>query len=467
MNIARIDIADLIERMRATNWDTVFYDPLHDFIEAETEEDRVAFDKVEQLIFDLQTVHESGPEGKALVEHIANYHWKDQPMEDQIETLFPGSKREKMLTNHVISDEVLDQALLGFSKNENWVAYNTCSYFLEKGDVYFFKDENEARDFARYNISDYDNYKVIYAASIIDLFKQVPYVNELNQRLNNFSNSLNNVFMNDKNFEYLKDNIKYMGFGEKQNDALEQHLKQGKDSFQLTFNTEVNKKPFEAVLKFRKSDKSDMYFFNSYHASLERSNGEKVDQTFYLNNGKGVTAKEAYNLLEGRAVFKELSNKAGDPYKAWIQLDFENKDKNNNNEVKQYHENYGYEVKSAVGKYPIAELDGGEKEKALMQSLQKGNIQSVTFGENGDSKKMFIEANPQYKTLTVYDNQMKRMQKEDLSQYQSLQQSQGKEVKQEQKEELKPDKKKEVKQKIGDDLGGSKKKTSRKKGMSI
>ena len=103
----------------------------------------------------------------------------------------------------------------------------------------------------------------------------------------------------------------------------------------MTFNAEVNKKPFEAVLQFRKSDSSDMYFLNSYHASLERSNGEKVDQTFYLNKGKGITAKEAYNLLEGRAVFKELANKAGYPYKAWLRLDFESKDKNNNHEMKQ------------------------------------------------------------------------------------------------------------------------------------
>jgi hypothetical protein len=146
--------------------------------------------------------------------------------------------------------------------------------------MYIFSGRKGSQDFARYNISDYDNYKVIYAASIIDLFKQIPYGNELNQQLNNFSNSLNKNFMNEKNFDYLKDNIKYMGFGEKQNDVLEEHLKQGKESFQLKFNTEVNKKPFEALLQFRKSDKSDMYFFNSYHASLERSNGEKMEQTF-------------------------------------------------------------------------------------------------------------------------------------------------------------------------------------------
>jgi hypothetical protein len=58
---------------------------------------------------------------------------------------------------------------------------------------------------------------------------------------------------------------------------------------------------------------------------------------------RGDAAKEAYNLLEGRAVFKELSNKVSEPLKAWIQLDFDNKGKNNNKEVRQYHEKYGYD----------------------------------------------------------------------------------------------------------------------------
>ncbi len=220
--------------------------------------------------------------------------------------------------------------------------------------------------------------------------------------------------MNEQNLEYLKDNIKYMGFGEKQTEALAQHLNEGKESFQLIFSTEVNKKPFEAALQFRKSDNSDMYFFNSYNASLQRNNGEKMEQSFYLNKGKGVTAKEAYNLLEGRAVFKELSNKAGEPYKAWIQLDFDTKDKNNNHEIKQFHENYGYDLKTALSKYAIAEMDGGDKEKALVQSLQKGNIQSVGIEKDGSISKMFIEANPQYKTVTLYDSQMKRVQKNRL-----------------------------------------------------
>jgi hypothetical protein len=243
-----------------------------------------------------------------------------------------------MKPENVISSEVLEIVQLAIYRNENWMAYNNSLYFIDKDDVHFFKEKTTAEEFAADNISDYDHFNIIQVQSIADVLRQIPYGEVLNKQLNNLSSKTLSI-MNEKNFEYLKDNIKYMGFGEKQNDSLEQHLKEGKESFQLRFNTEVNKKPFEAVLQFRKSDNSDMYFFNSYQASLKRSNNEKVDQTFYLTKGKGVTAKEAYNLLEGRAVFKELSNKAGEPYKAWIQLDFDNKDKNNNNEVKQYHEN--------------------------------------------------------------------------------------------------------------------------------
>jgi len=275
--------------------------------------------------------------------------------------------------------------------------------------------------------------------------------------------------MNEKNFEYLKDNIKYMGFGEKLNGQLENNLNQGKDEFQLKFTTEINKKPFEANLNFRKSDDTDMYFFNSYNASLQRSNGEKVDQTFYLNKSKGVTAKEAYNLLEGRAVHKDLVNRDDVPYKAWIQLDFKERDKNNNHKVDQFHENYGFDLKAALSKFPISELKDDEKEKALMQSLQKGNVQAVTIEKDGNSHKMFVEANPQFKTLNLFDGQMKRVQKEGLDQYKSVNLGQDNQLNKDQKQDVKQDVNKESKQKVSGDIDAPKpaKAASKKKSMSM
>lgn len=351
---------------------------------------------------------------------------------------------------HPISDEVLDLANLALSRGQHWMVYNNSLYFIDNNDVHFFKDKISADEFAANNISDRDSFCVMRFDSVQDILRKIPYGERINkelvcnpdtnglhnpegnaftdallehfeqQQLSLFNSQLKTNIMNNENLQYLTDNIKYMGFGEKQNETLAQHLNENKESFQLNFSTEINSKKFDATLNFRKSDTSDMYFFNSYHASLERKNGEKVDQTFYLNKGRGVTAKEAFNLLEGRSAHKELSNKAGEPYKAWIQLDFQNKDKNNNNEVKQYHENYGYDLKAAVSKFAISELNDAEKEKALMQSLQKGNIQSVTVEKDGSVHKMFIEANPQYKTINLYDAQTKRVQKEDIGNYQNF-----------------------------------------------
>lgn len=257
-----------------------------------------------------------------------------------------------------------------------------------------------------------------------------------------FTNQSKTNFMNVENLKYLSDNIKYMGFGEGLRPDLEKNMRAGKDEFQLNFKAEINKKPFEATLNFRKSDSSDMYFFNNYHASLERSNGEKNEQTFYLNKGKGVTEKEAYNLLDGRAVHKDLVTKDGQPYKAWIQLDFENKDTRNNFEIKQFHENYGYDLKAAVGKFAVAELNDAESAKKLYDSLQKGNVQSVTIEKDGSSHKMFMEADPQFKKVTLYDSNMKLVAKESLEHYKSGIDKGSQEVKQGQEN----DKKKELKQ---------------------
>jgi hypothetical protein len=376
-----------------------------------------------------------------------------------------------MNNEHLISDEVLDLVNIAISKGEHWMAYNQSLYFIDKEDVHFFKLQNEAKEFASDNLSDRDAYQVIYFNSIVDMFKEISYgekvekglvtdpdknglhnhegndftdslIEHIEQQQSLFNSQLKTNVMNNENFQYLSDNLKYMGFGENLKTDLERNLSEGKADFQLHYKAEINKKPFEVAMNFRKSDSSDMYFFNNYHASLEKGNGEKAEQTFYLNKGKGVTGKEAFNLLEGRSVHKDLVTKEGQPYKAWMQLDFENKDKKNNFEVKQFHEKYGFDLKAAIEKFPITDLKEADKEKALMQSLQKGNVQSVTIEKDGSSHKMFIEADPQYKKVNLYDSNMNLMAKESIEKYQSVGQTEaGKAV----EEEMGNDKKKELK----------------------
>ncbi|MBS4066682.1 MAG: hypothetical protein KGZ74_19120 [Chitinophagaceae bacterium] len=394
-----------------------------------------------------------------------------------------------MNSGHPIADEVLDLITIALSKGEHYMAYNNSLYFIDKDDVHFFSTKEEANDFSTANISDRDNFSVLHFNSLKDILEKIPYGESISHQLNLdpdanglynkdgndftdalidhfesqqrslFDKQLKTHFMNNENLQYLTDNIKYMGFGETLKAELERNMSEGKGEFQLHFKAEINKKPFDATLNFRKSDSTDMYFFNNYHASLEKSNGDKNEQTFYLNKGKGVTAKEAYNLLDGRAVHKELSTKDGQPYKAWIQLDFENKDKNNNFEVKQFHENYGYDLKAAVAKFAVGELNDPDKSKALFQSLEKGNVQSVTIEKDGSSHKMFMEADPQFKKVTLYDSNMKMVAKESLDQYKSGIDKGSKEVKQGQEN----DKKKELKQ----EPKAEKAKVEKKNGQSL
>ncbi|CAN5397646.1 hypothetical protein BH10BAC2_BH10BAC2_46540 [soil metagenome] len=393
--------------------------------------------------------------------------------------------RIRVDTEHVISDELMREINLALANGENWMAYNKGTYFLEMGEVCFFKDKDSAYEFAENNISDYDIFKVIRFDSITDLLQQIPYGKEFERTLtdpdanglynkegNNFTDAIidhwekkqiiinkKQIIMNEKNVTYLKDNIKYLGFGEKLNPELDKNIAEGKNEFQLHYNADINKKPFEATLNFRKSDSSDMYFFNNYHASLEKNNSEKTEQTFYLSKGKGITSKEAFNLLDGRAVHKDLTTKEGQPYKAWVQLDFEKKDQKNNFEIKQFHEKYGFDLKAAVEKFPITDLKDQEKEKVLMQSLQKGNVQSVTIEKDSNSYKMFIEADPQYKKLNLYDANMKLVSKESIEKYQSTGTNAAKAV----NEELENDKKKELKLEVKPD----KEKLEKKKDKSL
>jgi hypothetical protein len=243
--------------------------------------------------------------------------------------------------------------------------------------------------------------------------------------------------MNEQNFEYLKDNLKYLGFGESLYGQLEQQLKIGAPQFQLQYATQINNQSLTIDLNFRRSEGAHLYFFNSYRATLTQTNGERKDQTFYLSKGKGITAKEAYNLLEGRAVYKELSNKEGQAYKAWLQLDFSKKNQLGNYEVRQFHQSYGFDIGEALSRYAISELKDPHKSEALLHSLRKGNRQAVTIEKEGTISKLFVEASPQYKSVNLYDTQMRRLPKQSLGLYEAA----GKEVEKDQTMGMNPNSK--------------------------
>ena len=241
--------------------------------------------------------------------------------------------------------------------------------------------------------------------------------------------------MNQKNFDYLKDQIKYTGFGEGLENQLKENMKRQAPEFTLQHQNTFGRDETTSALHFKKSPSSDMYFFNSYLVSLKNQDQtEKINQSFYVEKNNNITLKEAFNLMQGRAVNKDLTNKEGQLYNAWVQLDFKNTDQSGNYKLKQFHQNYGFELEKALSKLPIKELGNEQDKSRLIESLQKGNRQFVTFSENGTEQKRFIEANPQFKSITVYDGNSQRI-RQDLSEKQSEKQT----VSQNKSQQLKPE----------------------------
>jgi len=124
--------------------------------------------------------------------------------------------------------------------------------------------------------------------------------------------------MNKSNVEYLQRSLKYLGFGTALNEVLEKNMAEGKEKFAVKTSAQFDNKhslkdkeyPKDTInyeLHFSKSKKSDNYFLNNYAATLEKGGtDEAVRQTFYLNKGNDITAKEAYNLLSGRSISKTV-----------------------------------------------------------------------------------------------------------------------------------------------------------------
>jgi len=236
--------------------------------------------------------------------------------------------------------------------------------------------------------------------------------------------------MNEKNYEYLTEQLKRTGFGDTLNDELRKNMEKQNAEFTLNMQQAYGADKVSATLHFKKSAESDMFFFNKYDLELKKENQrDAIKQTFYPD--KGITLKEGYNMLDGRAVHKTLTTKQEEKYTAWLQLDFKNTTESGNYKINQYHQNYGFDLGKTLSKYPIKELNNETYKANLIRSLERGNLQSATFQINGKDEKIYLTPNPNFKSLNAFDSNMNKIKLSDLMQNQKQEQSNKQENKQE------------------------------------
>jgi hypothetical protein len=235
------------------------------------------------------------------------------------------------------------------------------------------------------------------------------------------------IIMNEKNLDYLKEELKYRGFSKEVGEELEKNIRAGLSEFVLAPTNKIDGNTLEHQLQYRKGDINETYFFNTMTTTLKSpgENEQGIAQTFYGN--ENITAKEAYNLLSGRAVNKtyHIYEKVGegekpeykwtpDTYNTWLQLNFNAKDKHGNFEVEKFSEKYGFDVEKSLKQIPLKEVGDWETEERMVKALKKGDIVEGTMERNSVIEKVYVKANPKARVNSVYDSEGNRLSKEDL-----------------------------------------------------
>ncbi|WP_433836317.1 hypothetical protein [Flavobacterium anhuiense] len=314
---------------------------------------------------------------------------------------------------------------------QRFAAFNT-DEVTDTYTIEFFRKSLDAQEYCLVMTNEANYFQSVPVEAVIDDLKAVMesgidisenvafdltgFAKRFRDRKELLENNLNTNTMNQKNLEYLKDQLKYTGFGETFDAELKENMMKGDKDFKIMHtgimnNGLPNKDTLTVELSFKKSEQTDMYFFNSYHVNLQKEeNKPGLEQTFYINkDSASITMKEAYNLMEGRSVNKDLKTREGESYNSWLKIDFKQSDSQGNFKLNQYHQNYGYDLEASLSKHSIKELNTPRYKDDLLNSLKKGNLQSVTFVVGSAESKMYVEANPQFKTVNVYDENLQRI----------------------------------------------------------
>lgn len=183
---------------------------------------------------------------------------------------------------------------------------------------------------------------------------------------------------------------------------IDEQIMQKQQQFSIPVSYYLNdKERVDHELSFVK-DQFGQYHFEGYKTALynEAKPDEKRQQYFSMRHEHIVNTTEAYNLLSGRCI-----QNGG----TWLQLNLNDKDQHGHFRVKQFHSDYGYDLDNALQQLPLKELQNAGETGKLNDALKNGEKSSVSFVRDGNEQRFYIEANPQFKTVNIYDEHSRKI----------------------------------------------------------
>ena len=233
--------------------------------------------------------------------------------------------------------------------------------------------------------------------------------------INDYLTIKNSNTMNEQSFDYLKNQLFYLGFGEEVAKPLREKMEQNLTEFTLPHTRKFGQDETSSVLHFSKGIQKDkdMTFFNRADVTLKQPGKEDLTQTFFFGKEFNYTLQERYNMMDGRAAYREQPKVApveengevrmkptGETYFGWRGLDFKNADQYGNFNPKVMFWNHQKEI----GKYPIKGIEENQDRQRLITKLEKGNKVDVILVRDGQEIPAKMVANPRMARLDFYDS---------------------------------------------------------------
>lgn len=220
-----------------------------------------------------------------------------------------------------------------------------------------------------------------------------------------------------ENVEQMDEKHYRKGFDTHLNEEYRRQLASGAPEF--TIGHKVTTKDSDEVayeLKYRRDDSKDEVYLNTIKASLSPADapGQVREHTF--TDDSMITAGEMIRMLkygDKVAVNKNLFNKEGEPYNAWLSLDIKGtKDDYGNYPVNSYHQNYFKKEPFIVSEklkdliVPVKETGSADEVSKIEKALKKADLYPVTIYHNDQETKGFLSVNPKERLIDVLDANM-------------------------------------------------------------
>lgn len=206
-----------------------------------------------------------------------------------------------------------------------------------------------------------------------------------------------------ENLESLKGQLKASGFASF-NGRLESYLDYETLKVNIPITSQLNDKGRLDITLNMERDNFGHYHFSQYQATVLRDGESK---SFNFQPDSKITAMEAANLLDGRAIRKSFETADGSHSQKWVQLDFKNRDADGHPKLQEFHEGYAYDLKSELLKLSVQVGVAGLAKDKIIQSLEAGNMAVFEVRDKGP---YYLNANPADQSLSLYDKDKKPLE---------------------------------------------------------